>query len=120
MKTILIADDSPSVRQVVGLTLRGAGYAVVEAEDGQAALQQAAANTIDGVITDLNMPQMDGLEFIRRYRATEKGSGVPIVFLSTESDDAIRQQARQAGALGWMIKPFKPEQLIAVVKKVVG
>ncbi|MAU97281.1 MAG: two-component system response regulator [Fulvimarina sp.] len=119
-KTILMVDDSASVRQMVGMTLKQAGYNVVEACDGREALQKAAANRVDAVITDLNMPGMDGLSFIRQYRTTPASSGVPIVFLTTESDDALKAQAKQAGATGWMVKPFKPDQLLAIMRKIVG
>ncbi len=119
-KTILMVDDSASVRQMVGMTLKQAGYSVVEAGDGREALQKASANRVDAVITDLNMPGMDGLSFIRAYRATPASSGVPIVFLTTESDEGLKAQAKQAGATGWMVKPFKPDQLLAIMRKVVG
>lgn len=119
-KTILMVDDSPSVRQVVGLTLKSAGYHVLEASDGAEALTKALANKVHAVVTDLNMPVMDGLTFIRKYRAAPASSGVPIVFLTTESSAAIKEQAKQAGATGWMVKPFQPDQLLAVVRKMVG
>ena len=119
-KTILMVDDSASVRQMVGMTLKQAGYAVVEASDGREALQKATASRVDAVITDLNMPGMDGLSFIRAYRATPASNGVPIVFLTTESDEGLKAQAKQAGATGWMVKPFKPDQLLAIVRKVAG
>ena len=120
MKTIMMVDDSASIRQVVGLTLKQAGYAVLEACDGRDALLKLRSTAVDGIVTDLNMPNMNGLDFIRQYRMTPQSAGVPIVFLTTESDDSLKQQARSAGALGWMVKPFKPEQLIAFIKKVVG
>lgn len=120
MKTIMVVDDSASIRQVVGLTLKQAGYAVLEACDGQEALGKLRSAPVDAIITDMNMPNMNGLDFIRQYRSTGQSAGVPIVFLTTESDDGLKQQARSAGALGWMMKPFKPEQLLAVMKKVVG
>ncbi|MBP0616055.1 response regulator [Jiella mangrovi] len=119
-KTILTVDDSASVRQMVGMTLKQAGYSVVEASDGREALEKAAANHVDAVITDLNMPGMDGLSFIREYRTKPSSNGVPIVFLTTESDDGLKAQAKAAGATGWMIKPFKPDQLLAIVRKVAG
>lgn len=121
MKTIMIVDDSASVRQMVSLALRQAGYTTIEAADGQDALNKAAANTgINAVITDLNMPVMDGLTFIRQFRSRPQSTGVPIVFLSTESDEFMKSQAKQAGATGWMVKPFKAEQLVNVMRKVVG
>ncbi|MGP3695989.1 response regulator [Rhodobacter sp. NSM] len=119
-KTILAVDDSPSVRQMVRLTLTGAGYSVVEAVDGQDALEKASAQRFDAILTDQNMPRLDGIGFIRKFRDTAEGKGVPIIFLSTESQDALKAQAKAAGAIGWMIKPFDQAQLLAVVKKVAG
>ncbi|RFC62506.1 response regulator [Fulvimarina endophytica] len=119
-KTILVVDDSASVRQMVGMTLKQAGYSVVEASDGREALDKATSSPVDAVITDLNMPVMDGLTFIREYRATPSSNGVPIVFLTTESDAGIKAQAKEAGATGWMVKPFKTDQLLSVVRKVAG
>jgi len=119
-KTILIVDDSPSVRQMVKQTLAGAGYHVMEANDGEAALATLAAARPDAILTDQNMPRMDGLTFIRSYRASPAARGVPIVFLSTETRDDLRQQAKAAGALGWMTKPFDQAQLLNVVKRMVG
>ncbi|SKA07459.1 response regulator [Consotaella salsifontis] len=119
-KTILVVDDSASVRQMVSLTLAQAGYRTIEACDGADALSKAGANRLDAVITDLNMPNMDGLTFIKRYRASPASAGVPIVFLSTESDGGIKAEAKAAGATGWMVKPFRPEQLLSVVRKVAG
>ena len=119
-KTILIVDDSDSVRQMVGMTLAQAGYQAIEAVDGNDGFAKATSNTVHAVITDLNMPNCDGISFIRKYRTTPNSQGVPIIFLSTESDDALKQEAKQAGATGWMVKPFKQEQLLAVVRKVAG
>lgn len=119
-KTILAVDDSPSVRQMVRLTLIGAGYTVVEAVDGQDALEKATAQRFDAILTDQNMPRLDGIGFIRQFRTRPEGKGVPIVFLSTESQDTLKAQAKEAGAIGWMIKPFDQAQLLAVVKKVAG
>ena len=119
-KTILMVDDSPSVRQVVGLTLKGAGYQVLEAANGAEALTKALANKVHAVVTDLNMPVMDGLTFIRKYRAAPASNGVPIIFLTTESSAAVKEEAKQAGATGWMVKPFQPDQLLAVVRRVAG
>ena len=119
MATILTVDDSPSVRQLVRIVLEGAGYTVIEAENGQEGLTQATSTAVDLVITDLNMPVMDGLEFIRGLRAMPAVVGVPIVFLTTESNDAVKQEAKAAGATGWITKPFKPEQLLSVATKLV-
>ncbi|MDT8856030.1 response regulator [Paracoccaceae bacterium Fryx2] len=119
-KTILTVDDSPSVRQMVRLTLTGAGFAVVEACDGEDALAKVGAQRFDAILTDQNMPRLDGLGFIRKFRTSPDSIGVPIVFLSTESRDTLKEQARAAGATGWMMKPFDQAQLLAVMKKVVG
>lgn len=105
---------------MVKITLSSAGYGVVEASDGQDGLAKAKANTINMVVTDLNMPGMNGLEFIRALRQQGSYRGIPIVFLTTESDDGLKQQAKAAGATGWITKPFKPEQLLAVAKKFLG
>jgi two-component system, chemotaxis family, chemotaxis protein CheY len=120
MKTILTVDDSASVRQMVKITLTTAGYGVVEAEDGRDGLAKAKANAISMVVTDLNMPNMNGLEFIRALRQLPPYRGIPIVFLTTESDDGMKQQAKAAGATGWITKPFKQEQLLAVARKLLG
>lgn len=120
MKTILTVDDSPSVRQMVKITLTSAGYGVVEACDGRDGLEKAKSRSVNLVITDLNMPVMNGLEFIRALRQLPAFRGVPIVFLTTESDESMKQEAKAAGATGWITKPFKPEQLTAVAKKLIG
>lgn len=117
-KTILTIDDSASVRQMVSMTLSAAGYRVVEAADGAA--KATAGGKIDAVLTDLNMPVMNGIDFIRKYRTHPSSTGVPVVFLTTESDDGLKQQARSAGATGWIVKPFKQDQLLSVVRKVAG
>ncbi len=119
-RRILTVDDSASIRQVVGFTLKGAGYEVVEAVDGKDALAKVAAGPVHMVITDLNMPNLDGLGLIRALRATPAHKFTPIVMLTTESQDAKKQEGRAAGATGWIVKPFKPEQLLGVVKKVLG
>lgn len=120
MKTVLSVDDSASIRQMVKLTLSGAGYQVVEAENGAEGLQKAQGTAVNMIVTDLNMPVMDGLSFIREVRKLPAYKGVPILFLTTESDAAIKQEAKAAGATGWITKPFQQEQLLAVVKKVIG
>jgi two-component system chemotaxis response regulator CheY len=119
-KRILAVDDSPSVRQMVKLTLSGAGYDIVEACDGADGLSKARASTLDMVVTDLNMPVMNGLGLIRELRKLPAYRGVPILFLTTESDPEMKQQAKAAGATGWITKPFQQDQLVAVVKKVLG
>ena len=120
MKTILTVDDSASIRQMIKLTLAGAGYQVVEAGNGAEGLSAAKASPVNMVVTDLNMPVMDGLAFIKEMRKLPDYKGVPIVFLTTESDSGIKQQAKDAGATGWITKPFQQEQLLAVVKKVLS
>ena len=116
-KTILTADDSASMREMVNFTLRNAGYDVVEAVDGRDALAKIACNTPQMLITDLNMPNMEGIELIRQVRALPQCKYIPIVMLTTESQDARKQEGRAAGASGWIIKPFRSEQLILVAKK---
>ena len=117
---ILIVDDSPSMRQMIRLTLEGAGYQVEEAGDGAEALQKAQTLDAGMVITDLNMPVMDGLSLIGELRQLSRYRGVPIVFLTTASDEEKKRQARLAGATGWITKPFKQDHLLAVVRKVIG
>ena len=119
-KTILTVDDSASVRQMVKLTLAGAGYDIVEAGDGAEGLSKARAGALDMVVTDLNMPVMNGLGLIRELRKLPAYRGVPILFLTTESDAEMKQQAKAAGATGWITKPFQQDQLVAVVRKVLG
>lgn len=114
--TIMTVDDSASVRQMVSLTLKDAGYTVIEACDGKDALSKLAGQ-VDLIITDLNMPNMDGIELIRSVRGTAQYKFVPIVMLTTESQASKKQEGKDAGATGWIVKPFKPEQLLAVAKK---
>lgn len=119
-KTILTVDDSASIRQMVAMTLMSAGHRVVEAGNGAEGYDKAIAEPIDAVITDLNMPVMNGIEFIRKYRQHPASKGVPILLLTTESDEELKRQAKEAGATGWIVKPFKQDQLLAVVRKVTG
>jgi two-component system chemotaxis response regulator CheY len=119
-KTILSVDDSASALQMVKLTLAAAGYHVVQAANGAEGLTKARAGAIDMVITDLNMPVMDGLTLIRELRTLPAFKGIPIIFLTTESDAGMKQQAKAAGATGWITKPFQQDQLVAVVRKVLG
>lgn len=118
--SILTVDDSPSLRMAIKIALTGAGYAVTEAGDGVEGLNKAKSSRFDLIITDLNMPNMDGLTMIRELRKDPAQCGTPILFLTTESDDAIKAQAKAAGATGWLVKPFVPEQLIKVSRKVLG
>jgi two-component system chemotaxis response regulator CheY len=119
-KTILTVDDSSSVRQMVGFTLREAGYEVIEACDGKDALNKMTGKIINLVITDLNMPNMDGIELIKNIRKNYTNKFVPILMLTTESQESKKIEGKQAGATGWIVKPFKQEQLLAVIKKVIG
>jgi len=119
-KTILTVDDSASMRQMVKLALAGAGYQVIEAGDGREGLDKAQGGGISMVLTDLNMPVMDGLTLIRELRKLPTCKGVPIIFLTTESDEAKKAEAKAAGATAWIVKPFKADQLVGVVKKVLG
>ncbi len=119
-KLIMTADDSASVRQMVSFTLKQNGYEVVEAVDGQDALNKLSTKKVDMLLTDLNMPKMDGIGLIKGVRASTLNKFIPIVMLTTESTDAKKSEGKSAGATGWIVKPFKPEQLIAVVKKVLG
>jgi two-component system, chemotaxis family, chemotaxis protein CheY len=117
-KTLLAVDDSKTMRDMVSFTLKEAGYNVLEAEDGKAALTVLQGNKVDGIITDLNMPNMNGFDLIRAVRADEKHKFVPILMLTTEGDDSKKQEGKSAGATGWIVKPFNPQKLIDVVKKV--
>lgn len=117
--TILAVDDSATVRQMVSFTLKSAGYDVLEAKDGRDAMSKLPPS-LRLVITDLNMPVLDGIGLIRQLRAHPACKYVPIVVLTTESDAGKKQQARSAGATGWIVKPFHPDQLLAVVRKVLG
>jgi two-component system chemotaxis response regulator CheY len=119
-KCILIVDDSETVRQVLQLALGNSGYQVVEAEDGFDALTKLSGAQVDMLITDLNMPNMDGLELIKKVREEGKHRFTPIVMLTTESSEEKKKAGREAGASGWIVKPFKPEQLLKVVKMVLG
>jgi two-component system chemotaxis response regulator CheY len=115
-KTILAVDDSATIRQMVSFSLKAAGYDVIEAKDGQDALGKMPGS-LDLVVTDLNMPTLDGIGLIKGLRAHPQARYVPIVVLTTESEAAKKQEARAAGATAWIVKPFHPEQLLAVVKK---
>ncbi len=119
-KTIMTVDDSASVRQMVTFTLRDAGYTVIEACDGKDALSKVENQPLNMVLTDLNMPNLDGIGLIRALRANPACKFIPIIMLTTESQAERKQEGKAAGATGWIVKPFKPEQLIAVVKKVLG
>ena len=119
MHSILAVDDSPSMRKMVSFTLTGAGYNVVEAVDGQDAYEKAQAQSIDLVLADQNMPRLDGLGLTRKLRENPKFKTVPILILTTESSDQMKQAGRSAGATGWLGKPFDPARLIEVIQKVI-
>src|SRR6056297_2542250 len=115
-KKIMTVDDFPSVRQMVSFTLQDAGYEVVEASDGQDALDKLQGQ-VDMIITDLNMPNMDGIELIKNVRRNADYKFIPIVMLTTESQDSKKKEGKEAGATGWIVKPFKPPQILGVVQK---
>jgi two-component system chemotaxis response regulator CheY len=121
-KVILTVDDSASVRQMVKFTLSDAGYSVIEAVDGKDALAKLAnpANAVNLVITDLNMPNLDGIGLIRGVRANPACKGLPILMLTTESQEVRKLEGKAAGATGWIVKPFATQQLLAVVRRVLG
>lgn len=119
-KTILAVDDSGSLRQMVAFSLKAAGYDVVQAVDGQDGLNKAKQKTVDLVLTDQNMPIMDGLTLITNLRSLSSYQKVPILMLTTESSDEMKAKGRAAGANGWLVKPFDPKRLIEVVQKVIG
>ncbi len=120
MASILAVDDSASMRQMVTFTLQSAGYDVVEARDGQEALQLAQSKTFNLVLTDVNMPKMDGIALVRALRALPAYKFTPLLTLTTESTADKKQEGKAAGATGWIVKPFNPEQLLGVIKKVLG
>jgi len=119
MKRILTVDDSASVRQMVCFTLQKAGYEVAEAVDGKEGIAKAVSGKFDLIVTDLNMPNVDGIQLITAVRKLPGYSYVPILMLSTESQAEKKDAGRKAGATGWIVKPFNAEQLVAVVQKLV-
>jgi len=119
-KVVLTVDDSASIRQMVAFTLKSAGYEVVEAVDGEDGLNKARGKNADLVLTDQNMPKMDGLSLIKTLRGLPQYRSTPILMLTTESSDAMKAAGRAAGATGWLVKPFDPQKLLEVVKKVLG
>jgi two-component system chemotaxis response regulator CheY len=119
MHSILAVDDSASMRQMVAFTLKGAGYNVIEAADGQEALDKARGETVDLVLTDQNMPRMDGITLVQNLRGLASYAATPILILTTESSDEMKAKGRAAGATGWLVKPFDPGKLLDVVRKVI-
>ena len=119
MHSILAVDDSASMRQMVSFTLKNAGFTVVEAVDGQDAYEKAATRDFNLVLTDQNMPRMDGISLTRKLRESARFKATPILILTTESSDEMKQKGRAAGATGWLVKPFDPTKLIEVIGKVI-
>ncbi|WP_050930093.1 response regulator [Aestuariivita boseongensis] len=119
-KTVLTVDDSASIRSAIAFALQPKGYKVIQAEDGRAGLAALKANAVDMVITDLNMPNMNGIEMIRAVRSDRTLDGVPIVLLTTESQKEKMLEGKQAGAAGWIVKPFDEQKICAVVSKMIG
>lgn len=115
MKCVLAVDDAVSLRNMLCDCLRGAGHRVVEASNGQEALDQLRAHRPDIVITDLTMPVMDGLDFIEAARREPEGQGLPMLLLTTETADRLKQRAREVGATGWLTKPFDPDTVLRLV-----
>ena len=118
MARILAVDDSAAMRQMVEVTLSSAGHEVLQARDGREALTLAGKNSVDLVIADINMPEMDGIELVRELRALESYKHTPVLVLTTESSAERKMQGREAGATGWLVKPFNPDKLLATVAKV--
>jgi two-component system, chemotaxis family, chemotaxis protein CheY len=116
-KTIMVVDDSISIRQVVGIALKQAGYDVIEGVDGKDALAKLTGQKVNLIISDVNMPNMDGISFVRELKTRPAYKFTPVLMLTTESQDDKKEQGKAAGAKAWMVKPFKPEALVAAVQK---
>ena len=116
-KTIMIVDDSASIRMVVGIALRRAGYDVIEAKDGKDALDKLTAQKVHLIISDVNMPVMDGISFVKAVKQLANYRFTPIIMLTTESDESKKREGQAAGAKAWVVKPFKPEQMLGAVQK---
>lgn len=120
-KTILIVDDALSMRGLVSMTLKNSGYNVIEASDGKDALNKlASAGKVDLIVSDLNMPNMDGIALIKALKNDPKYKFIPVVMLTTEGQDAKKEEGRLAGAKAWIVKPFKPDVLLSTIKKIIG
>jgi two-component system, chemotaxis family, chemotaxis protein CheY len=117
-KLVLTVDDSAAIREMLAYVLKSAGHRVIEAEDGMDGLQKALGNQVDLVITDQSMPKMDGITLVKALRALPQYKSIPILLLTTESSDSMKEEGRSAGATGWLVKPFDPNKLIEVVEKV--
>jgi two-component system chemotaxis response regulator CheY len=120
MPSILAVDDSASMRQMVTFTLKGAGFEVAEAKDGQEALALAQEKKYDLVLSDVNMPNMNGIELVKALRQLADYKFVPVLMLTTESTGDMKMQGKQAGATGWIVKPFNPDQLLSTIRRVLG
>lgn len=119
MKTILIVDDSISIRQVVGMTLKASGYQVIEACDGKDALAKLNGQKIHLIISDVNMPNMDGISMLKEIKQLAAYRFTPVIMLTTEGSDQKKEEGRAAGAKAWVVKPFKPEQMLTAVQKLI-
>ena len=120
MTKILSADDSISIRQMVEFTLKGAGYEIDQAEDGKQALEMAMSGTYDLVLSDVNMPIIDGITLVTELRKSEQYKYTPIILLTTESAKDMKMKGKEAGATGWIVKPFNPTQLVDTIKRVLN
>jgi two-component system, chemotaxis family, chemotaxis protein CheY len=118
-KTIMVVDDSASLRQVVSIALKGAGYDVIEGSDGKDALSKLQGQKIHLIISDVNMPNMDGISFVKAVKQLPTYRFTPIIMLTTESQDEKKREGQAAGAKAWLVKPFKPELLLGAVQKLV-
>ncbi|BBP83556.1 MULTISPECIES: response regulator [unclassified Pseudomonas] len=118
-KTILIVDDSASIRQVVGMTLKNAGYDVLEGVDGKDALTKLDGRKVHLIISDVNMPNMDGLTFLRNVKQLAAYKFTPVIMLTTEAGDAKKAEGQAAGAKAWVVKPFQPAQMLTAVSKLI-
>jgi len=116
-KTIMIIDDSSSIRQVVNLTLKKVGYDVIEAVDGEDALKKLIGQRVNLIVCDVNMPRMDGITFLKNLKAMPNHKYTPVIMLTTESQEARKQEGKLAGAKAWVVKPFKPEQMLEAIEK---
>jgi two-component system, chemotaxis family, chemotaxis protein CheY len=118
-KTIMVVDDSASLRQVVGITLKGAGYSVIEGSDGRDALNKLTGQRVNLIISDVNMPNMDGISFVSAVKQLDAYKFTPIIMLTTETEDGKKAQGKAAGAKAWVVKPFKPDVLLNAVQKLI-
>ena len=116
----MTVDDSASVRMMVAFTLKESGYEIVEAVNGVDALEKLENHEISMIVADINMPEMDGITLVKKIRSHKQHRFIPVIMLTTESHESIRERGKEAGATGWIVKPFKPEQLVAVTRKVLG